>query len=64
MWQKYHNAYSCDNCLKIIPKSQPVRFADGRHFCKPECYRAYLDQKEEDQRSDEAFEHIAVLGDD
>ena len=64
MFQYRLQQYSCDECQELIPKSQPVCFADGRHFCTPECYREYLDQKEEDIRWEEAMTFSAVPGED
>lgn len=57
--------YECDLalCRKLIPKSQPVIFADGKHFCSPECYRKYLDKVEEDRRWQETSEYTAYMSD-
>ena len=47
MYQQRLQCYECDECHALIPKSQPVRFHDGRHYCSPECQCAYLDRIDE-----------------
>lgn len=64
MFQRRYQQYECDECHKLIPKSHPVRFHNGKHFCRQECWRAYLDKEEEDRRWQEAADHVAIMGDD
>ena len=58
--------YECDyeNCRLLIPKSQPVVFHNGKHFCSTDCYHNYLDDCDERKRIEEERAYVADLGQD
>jgi len=60
-WQPYLVQFQCDHCMRLIPKSEPIRFVPkegGRgvyHFCitKP-CHQEFLTAQE--------LEYVACIG--
>ena len=35
MYHERKRQFECDHCGRMIPRSEPVRFYDDRHFCVP-----------------------------
>lgn len=43
MFHEKKAQYECDKCSRMIPRSEPVGFRDGMHFCKHTgCLSEYL----------------------
>ena len=62
MFQHFIQKYECDECKTLIPKSQPVIFHKGKHFCSPKCLLDWQDSQEDNRRREEELQGIADLG--
>ena len=63
-FQERIGKYECDllECRRLVPKSQPVIFHKGKHFCSPKCLLDWQDSQEDNRRREEELQGIADLG--
>jgi hypothetical protein len=64
MFQNRLQQFECDQCQKLIQKSQVVIFHKDKHFCSPKCLLDWHEGDKDWRQKEVDREYVADLGED